>query len=545
MVTGSMKRKLLLSFSFLIAASILTSYFPNPLSIALAKKPTGSKSKPVSTPVAPSALSSEPAPKDNSPPVVASFEQRLFFKTYPDDELTLRLSRIEKQVFGQPIAESIDSRLGRLEEILRSKLEEERKAKEGQTYRNGQAASSTGSGGKGTNPGAQGANQDEDDIERARLSIQAAREEEISVLLAEGVELYRHKRGMQAQEKFEQVLRLDSQNAQAHFNLGIIEETMGNFVEALSSYKQAAQKEPDNKEYLDAVAATEKKASTQARLVGKRADLRVLAESANAAWKRGEYISALDLYQQLDAKEPNRALIKYNIGSIYLMLKDQHSALDFYKLATKLEPNEQKYAKAYQGLASELKKASIEQSQVEKEATADWQAARAPNDSASSKQKVKASKKGNSNKSAKNAPQYSGSPFAPYAVMGGNQGQPVQQQQFRQQPQQQQSQQQFRQQPQQQQVQQQSPQQQPQSANVLAQWGLMGRSNGDGVTIVNVGAASRAATAGVVPGDDIKAIDGVQVTSTGEMADVLSRRNPGNRIPILIMRNGNLAVINL
>ena len=90
--------------------------------------------------------------------------------------------------------------------------------------------------------------------------------------------------------------------------------------------------------------------------------------------------------------------------------------------------------------------------------------------------------------------------------------------------------------------------QQPQQqfgAGLMAQFGIVGRSNGEGVTVVNVGMASRAATAGLVPGDDIKAIDGTQVSRLEEMISVLSQKNPAQRIPILIMRNGNLAVLNL
>jgi S1-C subfamily serine protease len=62
---------------------------------------------------------------------------------------------------------------------------------------------------------------------------------------------------------------------------------------------------------------------------------------------------------------------------------------------------------------------------------------------------------------------------------------------------------------------------------------------------VKVGNQSRAATAGLVAGDDIKAVDGIQVNNKEDILQVLSNINPAKRIPFLIMRNGNLAVLNL
>jgi tetratricopeptide (TPR) repeat protein len=363
MVAGSLKTKLLLAISIAVVSTLFS------FTVDVQAKPKASKGDAAADPTA--GLRSTPAPKDGAPQVVQDWEQRLFFKNYAEDQLTNRLGRIEKKIFGEAIEGSDDSRLARLDELLKNKLAEEAKTKPIE-----QPGTAGGGGGGGTPTAISPAKKQEEDMERARLSIQAARDEEIAQLLAAGVELYRKKRGMEAQSKFEQVLRLDPNNAQAHFNLGIIEETMGNFVEALGSYKAAARREPDNPEYTEAVAAIEKKAAAQANSLGKRADLRALAEQANAAWKRGEYLSALDLYMQLDQKEPNRALVKYNIGSIYLMLKEAENALQYYEQAAKLGPGEEKYQKAYSELARDLKKVQKEQANVEKEAAQEWREAR-------------------------------------------------------------------------------------------------------------------------------------------------------------------------
>src|SRR4030095_766877 len=209
-------------------------------------------------------------------------------------------------------------------------------------------------------------------IERARVSVQAAKEEEIRQLLADGVNLWRASRGQEAIEKFEQAIRLDPQNAEAHFSMGIIEETQGNLVEAASSYRLAAKARPDNADYRAAIGAVEKKLASRQKVESNNADIQRLAEDAIAAYKRGEYLSALDLYKALDQKTPNQHLVKYNIGTVYLVLKQPDRALEYYKQARRLNPQESKYAEACQGLevvVSRNKEQLKEQAKQYKEST--------------------------------------------------------------------------------------------------------------------------------------------------------------------------------
>ena len=550
-----------LSFCLLLApVSLLVTMSCLPGS---AKKSAPKSGAAAANGAAPGAVPDVPAKPDGAPPAIGVFEQRLFFRTYSDEELPSRLDRIEKQIFGESTAASVQERVQRVEQVLREQQAEDAKKQEAEAFRAAkqQAATQKSAPARGTGYGAP-PTQDDDEVDRARSAIQAARDQEIAGLLGEGVSLYRQKRGNLAIEKFEQALRLDPTNAEAHFNMGIIEESMGNYVEALASYKQAAVQEADNKEYKEAVAAVERKANVQQKTAGHRADLKALAESANAAWKRGEYLSALDLYQQLDVKEPNRALVKYNIGSIYLMLKDPTSALGYYKQATKLEPGEAKYGKAYQELAAEAAKAQKAQARIDQETAAEY----AP------QQGQPPVSKGKKKSAQKGAPQ--GSSFAPYMVVGGGapgapanynaggkmgrtsfgipanmsgqftgtpsgaingltampqnsqgvtmmpQGRPVAQQQ------------------------QQQPQQQQQ--NTMLSYGMIGQSNNEGgVTLTQIGIASRAATAGLVPGDIIQTVDGFQVSRPDEINQILSRSNPAQRIPLVILRGGNLAVVNM
>jgi hypothetical protein len=163
-------------------------------------------------------------------------------------------------------------------------------------------------------------------------------------------------------ERFLQVLRLDPHNATAHFSIGVVQESQGKLKEAREHYQQASQAEPDNKDYADAVIAVGNKI--------KQADNdpnKVLNEQAAAAFKRGEYISAINLYKELETKNPKQATVKYSLGTTYLMMKDHFNAMEYFKLAVQLEPNNPKYMKAYNELSAEMAKHQQEQQGVEQQ----------------------------------------------------------------------------------------------------------------------------------------------------------------------------------
>lgn len=301
----------------------------------------------------------------NDIPALAQLESRLFFKTYPKDDLAARLSRLEKRVFGDELDGSVQERLERLVQSQNAPLNPYAQptpqaqpappAVEQVTPASSVTPPQTASRTATVPPAAE---LDEQDcaIDRAKVAVRAAKDEEITKLLAEGVELWRNRRAAEATEKFEQVVRLDPNNAQAHFSLGIIQESEGNFVEALASYKKASQARPGNKDYKEALIAAEKKANTKQVSVEKRSEISRMAEEATAAYKRGEYLSALDLYKALDQKAPRQALVKYNIGTIYLVMKQPERALEYYKEAHKLNPTEPRYTQAYEQLQSTVRR---------------------------------------------------------------------------------------------------------------------------------------------------------------------------------------------
>ncbi len=299
---------------------------------------------------------------------LSTLEKRLFFKTYEDVDDQARLQKIEKRVFGEPMEGAIQERLQKVSTALGPQREPD-----GTVSGAGQQAPAPPPAASPREHASQSDYDAEDAIEKAKMQVMAAKDAELQRLLGEGVGLWRNRRASEATEKFEQVIRLDPNNAEAHFSMGIIYEAAGNFAEALSSYKKASSSRPDNKEYKTAIADVEKKAHSKEKVDGLSGEMKVLAEDAAAAFKRGEYMSALDLYKQFEAKAPPTANIKYNIGTIYLMMKNYQMALEYYKQAKKLKPSEPKYVQAVQQLEGNMKKDTAERKQAEKASQAAFQ----------------------------------------------------------------------------------------------------------------------------------------------------------------------------
>ncbi|MBA3855750.1 MAG: hypothetical protein C0507_02460 [Cyanobacteria bacterium PR.3.49] len=409
---------------------------------------------------------------------LAALEQRLFFKTYEDQDDQVRLQRIEKRVFGDAMEGAIGERLQKITTALGPQREPD-----GTSTGAAQRTPPPATPQRSTAP--QPDYEAEDAIDRARSQVMAAKEVELQRLLGEGVSLWRARRATEATEKFEQVIRLDPNNAEAHFSMGIIYEAAGNFAGALGSYQKAALVRPDNKEYKSAIAEVEKKARVAEKTPGLSAELRMMADDAAAAFKRGEYMSALDLYKQFEAKTPPQAHIKYNIGTIYLMMKNYQMALEYYKQAKKLKPSEPKYAQAVQQLEGGMKKDTAERKQAEKQSQAAWQ---------EQEKRRSANSSGGGNIGANKFAQLGSQPAA------------------------------------------------AKGQEFMNGVGLIGKSSRDGVVIVAVGIASRATRAGILQGDVIKAVDGMVIKSTSDLNEAIGSK-ANQQIQLTVQRGNQIGQV--
>lgn len=393
-------------------------------------------------------------------------EEKIFFKSYDDEKPEERVARLEKRVFGDPDEGPLANRVAKLAAVTRPDDKKPEPVKPKAVLEQVQK------------PSAQTEQMSAEDArDLARRRALEARDEEVNQLQTEAIELWKNRRGQEALAKFQQVVRLAPDYADAHFSIGVVYEAQRDYVNALTSYKRALELAPQKREYKDAVALTEKKAREQQMDAGKLQELRELSDQASGAYKRGEYQSALQLYKELDQKAPKEALVKYNIGTIYLALKNPVDALDYFKQALKLKPDEPNYKLAVQKLGSNLAQEESQREQAEQA----WNT-----DTDKKKSRKDKSKKDNS------------SDFGGADLSSRGQAPPS------------------------------------------AALGIATRGTAGGVEITTVGGGSRAAKAGVKRGDIIRAIDGMVVNSPNDLNAIISRKQPGEGVQLIIQREGKI-----
>jgi tetratricopeptide (TPR) repeat protein len=416
---------------------------------------------------------------------VSKFENRLFFRDYDGESLSDRLSRIEKQIFGETFTGSIEERVSR---IATSLPPEKRKPAPPPM-----APAPAPTPSAASQP--QTMQEDEEtEAERKRAAVMAAREEEVAKLLAEGVEAYRAKNTAMAINRFQQVVRLDPQNAQAYYSLGIAMEANNSFGEALKCYEHASAIDPSNKDYVQALKLTEKKAVGEKKEIEKDAQLKRLSDEAAQAYRNQQFISALDLYKQLDERRPNNANTKFNIGTVYLSMNHYASAIDYYREACKLKPDEPKYAEALQRLEANVSKDENERLGAERT----WE-------NSHPQQNNKGSRRSNNSPPQNNSPSNGPPQNNPPANNLSSNDRP--------------------------------------SRDPIESFGFSLKGTKDGLKISKLKEQQRAAKVGLKEGDLIKAVDGNIVTSIDQMRKLVQAKPSNARFQLTVQRNNRLGQI--
>ncbi len=261
---------------------------------------------------------------------LSELENRFFLHDFAGQDTNTRLTRLEKNVFGEALEGTTEERLSRLTKDLPSS----------------QATSAQPSELVADNTSQE--NDEDCAIQRAQVAIKAADEEQTTKLLTEAVKLFRGGKLVESRDIFEQVIQLDPNNADANFSLGIIDEGSGNLAEALSSYRKALAAKPEKIEYRNAVAALQEKMKKYAGLDSRSVQVRSISSAAMRAYMKGDYQIALNLYLALDEKSPNQAICKSNLATVYIALNQPDKAVDYYKQAMQLNPYDERFK---QGLA--------------------------------------------------------------------------------------------------------------------------------------------------------------------------------------------------
>jgi tetratricopeptide (TPR) repeat protein len=287
---------------------------------------------------------------------LTNLEQKLFFKNYSDESDEARLARLEKQLFGESMSGAFQDRLNRVVGAASPQVNPDGSIS-GMNAQKFSGTTSSVAAPSAEDLKSRAEEERQAAMERAKVAVMAAREEQTNKLIETGVSLWRAKRGTEALQYFEQALKLDPHNANALYYAGIVYESKKSYAEALAAYRKASNEDPGNREYSDAVLAVQKLMNSRPAVDPRQAEISKLASEAGDAYKRGEYLSALDLYKQLDQKAPNQPLVKYNLGTLYLHAGQFQRALEYFEIAVKLRPTDQKFQQAYQQLKANVDKA--------------------------------------------------------------------------------------------------------------------------------------------------------------------------------------------
>ncbi len=115
-------------------------------------------------------------------------------------------------------------------------------------------------------------------------------------------------------ESYKQAIRINPDDASAHYNLGVTYYELGMYKEMIESCKQAIKIDPD--------------------------DASVHNNLGLAYGKSGKYEEAIESYKQALRIDPDDAKVHNNLGVAYIRLNKYKEAIESYKLAIKIKPDD-------------------------------------------------------------------------------------------------------------------------------------------------------------------------------------------------------------
>jgi len=118
-----------------------------------------------------------------------------------------------------------------------------------------------------------------------------------------------------AVEAFKQAIRIDPDDADAHYNLGVVYGKLGFHKDEIEAYKQAIRIDPNNA----------------------HAHYNSYYNLGIAYGQLGFYNDAVEAFKQAIRIDPDDADAHYNLGVTYILIGDRNSALNEYKILKELD----------------------------------------------------------------------------------------------------------------------------------------------------------------------------------------------------------------
>ncbi|MDT8334929.1 MAG: tetratricopeptide repeat protein [Desulfurivibrionaceae bacterium] len=147
---------------------------------------------------------------------------------------------------------------------------------------------------------------------------------------------------------YEEVLKVETDNSQAGFNLGLIRRINGELPEAIACFKAVLECEPDNVEVLARLgdAYRDQGSWDQAAVVYQRAlkqtpgDVDLNYSLGLVHYHRGEPAAAIGCYQKALELDRGHADAYYNLGVVHFEQGDYDRAADSYERALSVRPDD-------------------------------------------------------------------------------------------------------------------------------------------------------------------------------------------------------------
>ncbi|HEY9786848.1 MAG TPA: tetratricopeptide repeat protein [Candidatus Obscuribacterales bacterium] len=205
---------------------------------------------------------------------------------------------------------------------------------------------------------------------------EATHEDKAQSILRRATEAYGQGRTAEAEHLFKEVIRIDRNNADAHFNLGAIAEGRGDLDAALRSYKAANQANPRDAEIREALSSVERKVAEKERTqladrqrqqaeaaeADRRERLKAMVGEASQAYKNKQYDAAARKLEQVLREAPNDPDVHFALAQALKAKGETARARQHLSQALAAQPGNQLYKDAMADLDQKVASARSQDS---------------------------------------------------------------------------------------------------------------------------------------------------------------------------------------